>query len=401
MIIGGTVAWWACVLLGAPRQLFAVLVPLVAMGGDPFGAVNVSADRIAGVFVRLGLLQVDLPSTLLVLVLLTISLLCGLAIRVGGGPLNNQIAISAMFMLYLGVGDRAQVVGINRIWETAIGAAVAVAMAALLRPPDPVLEVRDRVQQLGDRLAEDLMRRSARLSGRSSRRRLVNIVRELALPLNPRHRLDIRALRVQRGRLTSAAWQYRHLCSVMRMIADIADQQPLPSSDRSRLANSILGHPAARPDPHRLRTHPLSEHCTILARRPSRSSSRRGWPPTWRRHIPANRTSRRGRRVPAPAVRGGPDRAAARAPDRLAPGCSGDGEHEPARGALRATGGSAAARTCQAPRCGNRDGAARGTGRRRLARIRQTPRRERSRGWRFCARGSRARARRRRRTTAG
>lgn len=112
MVLAGTLAWWLCRLLGAPRPLFAVLVPLVAMGGDPFGAVNVSIGRILGVFagvlIGLGLLQVRLPSTVLVALLLALSLLAGLALRVGGGPLNSQIAITAMFMLYLGVGAKAE-----------------------------------------------------------------------------------------------------------------------------------------------------------------------------------------------------------------------------------------------------------------------------------------------------
>ncbi len=269
MIIAGTLAWWLCVELGAPRPLFAVLVPLVAMGADPLGAVSISAARMAGVFigvfVGLGLVQVPLPSTLLVLLLLTISLIGGLLIRIGGGPLNNQVAISAMFMLYLGVGDKAQTVGIDRIWETAIGAAVAVAVAVLVWPPDPLVEVRDRVRRLDGWLAEDLDRaaellddpdpvsaddqlRIVRERSREAVRQVLELHRaEHALRLNPRHRPDASAFEIERGRLTSSARQYRHLRSLMRTIADISEQRPLPDPDRAQLARYIVDHPPTQP----------------------------------------------------------------------------------------------------------------------------------------------------------
>jgi uncharacterized membrane protein YgaE (UPF0421/DUF939 family) len=111
MLIAGTAAWWACTLLGQPRPSFAVLVPLVAMGDDPFGALNVSLTRVVGVFVGvfLGilLLQLDLPSTILVALLLALSLAAGLLLRPHSAPVNNQVAITALFMLYLGVAARA------------------------------------------------------------------------------------------------------------------------------------------------------------------------------------------------------------------------------------------------------------------------------------------------------
>ena len=50
MTIGGTGAWWIASEFGTKRPLFAALVPLVAMNGDPFAAVSVSIARILGVF---------------------------------------------------------------------------------------------------------------------------------------------------------------------------------------------------------------------------------------------------------------------------------------------------------------------------------------------------------------
>src|SRR3954466_7787022 len=55
MALGGTVAWWVAVELGARRPIFAALVPLVAMTGDPFAAASVSIGRIVGVFAGVGI----------------------------------------------------------------------------------------------------------------------------------------------------------------------------------------------------------------------------------------------------------------------------------------------------------------------------------------------------------
>src|ERR1700757_3113218 len=66
MTLGGTIAWWLAVELGARRPIFAALVPLVAMTGDPFAAVSVSLSRILGVFagVGIGIAFVHLPVNL-------------------------------------------------------------------------------------------------------------------------------------------------------------------------------------------------------------------------------------------------------------------------------------------------------------------------------------------------
>ena len=152
MLVAGTLAWWLASLLGSSRPLFAVLVPLVALDGDPFSALHISITRTVGVFagvlLGLGLLELSLPETLLVAILLAVSLAAGLVLRVSGGPVNNQVAITAMFMLYVGAATKAETVGVARIWETALGAAVAFAVSALLWPPHPVAEARRRVARL-------------------------------------------------------------------------------------------------------------------------------------------------------------------------------------------------------------------------------------------------------------
>lgn len=293
IVLAGTLAWWLCTRLGAPRPLFAVLVPLVAMDGDAFSAVSVSLLRTVGVFVGvflgLAVIQLDLSSTALVAVLLLVTLAVGLLVRARNGPLNNQIAITAMFMLYLGAAAHAQRVGLARIWETAVGAAVAVAVAALVWPPDPVAEARRRVSRLRRWLREDLTRAAELLRNISAasggaepgdagpdgselldaaeaqlervRARSLDAVQDVldlargeqALRLNPRRRRDRQGFALQRARLERAARQYRHLRTITRILADAADGgPPLPAADCAallRTLEALTASAAAATDP--------------------------------------------------------------------------------------------------------------------------------------------------------
>jgi len=263
MVVAGTLSWWLCTVLGQDRPLFAVLVPLVAMSGDPFSAVSVSVARtigvFAGVFIGLGLLQLSLNSTLLVLILLVASLAVGLLLRARGWPINNQVAITAMFMLYLGVATKAQEVGVARIWETALGAGVAVAVSVLLWPPDPLAETRRRVARLHDWLRQDLARVAHLLRSPSAdeatetldlvRDRSLQAVQDVlevgrgerALRWNPRRRRDSAAFTAERRRLTGAARQYRHLRTLARIAADAAGEEgpAVPAGERERLAEAV------------------------------------------------------------------------------------------------------------------------------------------------------------------
>src|SRR6185312_9967884 len=53
--LAGTLSWWATSALGAHLPVFAVLVPLVALTGDPFSSLSVSVDRMVGVFAGVGI----------------------------------------------------------------------------------------------------------------------------------------------------------------------------------------------------------------------------------------------------------------------------------------------------------------------------------------------------------
>ena len=271
MIAAGTLAWWLSTVLGASRPLFAVLVPLVAMDGDPFSALNVSLARVSGVFagvlIGLGLLQLDLPSTALVAMLLGLSLVAGLLLRVEGGSVNNQVAITAMFMLYVGATSKAETVGVARIWETALGAAVAFGVSALLWQPHPLEEAHRRVARLREWLTDGLGQIAAELEQPDPERaeQMLELIRERslqavkdvlalergerALRWNPRNRTDAAAFAVERRRLTRAARQYRHLRTLARTAADIAEHgEPLPVEDRDRIVGALAQLKASEDD---------------------------------------------------------------------------------------------------------------------------------------------------------
>src|ERR1041385_6383481 len=102
MALGGTTAWWLAVELGARRPIFAALVPLVAMTGDPFAAVSVSFARILGVFAGVGLgigfVHLDAASTVPIVHALARASAVAMALRVGERP-NLEVPIAALFMI--------------------------------------------------------------------------------------------------------------------------------------------------------------------------------------------------------------------------------------------------------------------------------------------------------------
>ena len=206
--------------------------------------------------------------------MLAISLACGLVLRVAGSGLNNQVAITAMFMLYLGASPRAETVGVARIWETALGAAVAFAVSALVWPPNPLAEAHRQVTELKRLLDDDLGSVAEQLAHPDAERAedMLELVREhsllaikevlaleqaeRALRWNPRKRGDAAAFTAQRGRLTATARQYRHLRTLARSVADVAEQRrPLPEPERDRLVRAVeLLH---RPDGRQIQSVPL------------------------------------------------------------------------------------------------------------------------------------------------
>src|SRR5262249_25111019 len=150
-----------------------------------------------------------------------------------------QIAVSALVLISFGVASEAETVGLERIWETVLGAVVAVGVAIVLWPPNPLAEARHLVARLRGWVDEDL-RRTAELLVEPdaeaseellevARERSLQAVRDVfaldrgerALRWNPRRRHDVDAFAVERARLQGAARQYRHLRTLIRIVADV------------------------------------------------------------------------------------------------------------------------------------------------------------------------------------
>jgi uncharacterized membrane protein YgaE (UPF0421/DUF939 family) len=262
MALGGTAAWWLAVELGARRPIFAALVPLVAMAGDPFAAVFVTLGRIVGVFAGVGVgiafIHADLPSTARV----ALVLLCGAAgsvlLRVGGRP-NLEVPIAALFMLGVGTATAGRF-GVQRIWETGIGGAIAIAVSAFLWPPDPVRELRRQLGRLRRDLVADLARIAVDLAlgtaetaeqidaVRAHSREAVRDVFDLdsarrALRWSPLRRGDIPEVDELERRINLAARVYRHTRALARDVTDIPlvdEQLAAATRDLADAADRLL-----------------------------------------------------------------------------------------------------------------------------------------------------------------
>jgi uncharacterized membrane protein YgaE (UPF0421/DUF939 family) len=258
MTLGGTLAWWLAVELGAKRPIFAALVPLVAMTGDPFAAVSVSIGRIVGVFIGVGLgvvfVHVAMGSTLRVAIVLLLGTFIAVFFRVGGRP-NLEVPIAALFMLGTAIAVVDQF-GVQRIWETAIGAVVAVFVATLLWPPDPARELRRQLERLRVELVADLLTIADDLAtggGETAahmeavRAHSLDAVREVfaldaarsALRWSPLRRRDAAAVDELGRRIGIAARTYRHTRAVARDVVDVRVRDANLAAATRDLADAI------------------------------------------------------------------------------------------------------------------------------------------------------------------
>jgi uncharacterized membrane protein YgaE (UPF0421/DUF939 family) len=163
------IAWQISLWAGASQPpVFAALVPLVAIKDDPYGIVNLSLARLVGVVAGIGVGLVVVKhvshSTVALVIILLAGFAVGVVIRVGG-QLNTQVAVSALLLVASPLSPTTY--GLERFWETLVGAAVTVAVAPLIFPPDPLHEVASTLERVTRNLVADL-RASAGLVGHGS-----------------------------------------------------------------------------------------------------------------------------------------------------------------------------------------------------------------------------------------
>jgi len=245
MALAASLGWWLASLAGAQRPIFAALVGLVALSGDPFQSLNVSVARVVGVFAGVGmglaLLQLDLRLLWLVVLALFAGTLAGIPLRVGDRP-NIQAAVSALFLIGLSRTGAVHA-GVARLWETALGAGVTLVVAVVVWPPHPVRELGGRLGRLRQELAADLAAIADDLatgSGATAKRlddvraHSLDAVREVlaldqarhALRFNPLRRRDAAELEETARLVALAARLFRHTRSIARDVADSHVRDP-------------------------------------------------------------------------------------------------------------------------------------------------------------------------------
>jgi uncharacterized membrane protein YgaE (UPF0421/DUF939 family) len=161
------VVWWLGPLLHMPQPFNAALAVIILMQGHAYGSLlnalefllGVAAGLLLGIVVHLlfGISPLTLAGIMFV------CLLMGSWLKVASQGFNNQIAISALLVLASGSADN-----VSRLWETVLGGAVGVVVAALLWPPNPLAQIRHEYRELKAQLEADVLR-SLELAGRPDR----------------------------------------------------------------------------------------------------------------------------------------------------------------------------------------------------------------------------------------
>ncbi|RSS83611.1 aromatic acid exporter family protein [Streptomyces sp. WAC06614] len=138
IVVTVVVAWQAALWLGADQPpVYAAIVPLVALRGDPLNALATSLQRVlgvvAGVAIGIAVLNVLHPSTAALALVVALGLVVGLFLPAGGG-VNVQVPASSLLVF---ASTSPDAYALHRLWETAAGAVVTILLAPLLWPPDP------------------------------------------------------------------------------------------------------------------------------------------------------------------------------------------------------------------------------------------------------------------------
>lgn len=235
-----------------PRPFAAVLAVIILMQGHAYGSLLNAVQFLLGVAagLALGLLAEHFlgVSSLVLAGVIFICMLMGGWLKVSRQGFNNQIAVSALLVLASGRADN-----VDRLWETALGGAVGIAVAALIWPPNPVRGLRQAFRRVSVDLRTDVQR-TLELAGtaeaEANRRRVrdhseradeaVSDVGEAedALRWNPWHLGRIHDLSRLEDRLRLVAYLYRTVRALARQAAQARATED--DSDRWRQARTHL-----------------------------------------------------------------------------------------------------------------------------------------------------------------
>jgi len=136
MAITAGLAWWLGTLAGQARPVFAALVPILVIRSDTSATLRGSLGRVLGVLLGVGLglgsLAIARPSPLTVGLTVAVALVVDRLVQ--GLPhveldTRNQTAVSSLIMLF--VASSVTSYAVARLWETALGGALALLVDGL------------------------------------------------------------------------------------------------------------------------------------------------------------------------------------------------------------------------------------------------------------------------------
>jgi uncharacterized membrane protein YgaE (UPF0421/DUF939 family) len=136
MAITAGLAWWLGNVAGQARPVFAALVPILVIRSDTTATLRGSLGRVVGVLlgvaIGLGSLEIARPSPLSVGLTVAVALVIDRLVQ--GLPhveldTRNQTAVSSLIMLF--VASSVTSYAVARLWETALGGALALLVDGL------------------------------------------------------------------------------------------------------------------------------------------------------------------------------------------------------------------------------------------------------------------------------
>lgn len=252
--LGCGLAWALGQATGFPRPFDAVLAVIILMQGHAYGSLLNALQFLIGVIagLLLGILA-DRLFGITAPVLAAVMFIClvmGGWLKISRQGFNNQIAVSALLVLASG-----STTNIARLWETVLGGAIGVAVAALIWPPNPVRALREEFREASRRVKTDVLqtlqlvgtdgdleanRRQVRANSERVDAAVATVTpAEEALRWNPWHYGRIHDLSRLEDRLRLLSYLYRTIRALARQAAETPRPEPGQELDweaaRSRL----------------------------------------------------------------------------------------------------------------------------------------------------------------------